>query len=510
MAVGLIVGLVAGAVTGLVFGLLVSAHRHASTAAETLATKARLTDAQAAVADLANQLDASRASLSDARAEQARQAAELDHARQAAEQRAATWEEDRRRLAGSFAELSGKALEQNSERFLALADQRLRQAQETAAGDLVQRQQAIAQLLEPFRATLTKYEEGLQRLEVDRQGAYRELTTRVAQLGQSQAQLERETRHLVTALRSPQTRGRWGEIQLRRVVEMAGMLPHCDFDEQVRTGEDGRLRPDMVVHVPGGGEIVVDAKVPLEAYLRAVETDDDDERKAHLVAHARQLRDHVDQMTKREYWRHVGGSAEQVVVFVPGDSLLSAAYEHDATLQEHAMANGVLLTTPTMLIALLRTVAYGWRQELLADNARQVQKLGAELYDRLRTMGGHLTRLQRSITGTVEAFNQTVGSLEARVLVTARKFPEMGAGLDAEELAAVGPVEASPRLLQAAELTSPHADDAMVLSPARPTAVPRTLGLAGGADPDDDVADARPGSPERADDRPGGAGATAS
>ena len=453
MMVGLIVGVVAGLVAGLAVGLVVAARRQARAAADARAAEARIADAQAAAAAASDRLEAVRSALEEGSAQRARLEAELAHARRSAEERMAAWEEDRQRLLGSFAELSGKALEQNSERFLALADQRLRQSQEVAAGDLAKRQEAIAQLLDPFRETLTKYEESLRKLELDRQGAYRELTTRVAQLGRSQEQLQRETRQLVTALRSPQTRGRWGEVQLRRVVEMAGMLLHCDFDEQVRTeSEDGRLRPDMVVHLPGGGEIVVDAKVPLDAFLRAVEAEDDDERKVHLLAHARQLRDHVDQMTKREYWRHVGSSAEQVVVFVPGDSLLSAAYEHDPTLQEHAMANGVLLTTPTMLIALLRTVAYGWRQEVLADNAREVQRLGAELYDRLRRMGGHLAKLQRSLTGTVEAFNQTVGSLESRVLVTARKFPELGAGLEAEELVAVDPVEAAPRLVQAPEL----------------------------------------------------------
>ncbi|MGH9087876.1 MAG: DNA recombination protein RmuC [Acidimicrobiales bacterium] len=459
MTAGVIIGLVAGLIVGLVVGLFLSAQRRARAAAEAAATQARLDDARQAVSGLTVQLEASREELAAAVVEQARLSSELDLARRLADERAAAWEEDRQRLVGSFAELSGKALEQNSERFLALADQRLRQAQESAAGDLTKRQDAIDQLLQPFRETLTKYEESLQKLEVTREGAYRELTTRVTQLGQSQEQLQKETRQLVTALRSPQTRGRWGEVQLRRVVEMAGMLRHCDFDEQVHTdGDDGPLRPDMVVHLPGGGKIVVDAKVPLDAFLRAIETEDDDERKVLMVAHARQLRDHVNQMTKREYWRHVGSSAEQVVVFVPGDSLLSAAYEHDTTLQEHAMANGVLLTTPMMLIALLRTVAYGWRQEVLADNAREVQKLGAELYDRLRRMGGYLSKLQRSLTGTVEAFNQTVGSLESRVLVTARKFPELGAGLDAEELQAVSPVEAAPRLLQAPELCGPNGD----------------------------------------------------
>lgn len=471
MVVGLVVGLLVGAALGLLVGLVLAAQRRGRATAEAVATGARLEDAQRASADLSTQLDTTRTALSAATADQARLAAELAHAHATSEARAAEWEEDRRRLVGSFAELSQQALQRNSEQFLALADQRLRQAREAAAGDLDQRQEAIVQLLAPFRQTLEKYEDGLRQLEVDRKGAYRELTTRVAQLGQSQAELQRETRQLVTALRSPQTRGRWGEVQLRRVVEMAGMLRHCDFDEQVHAeGDDGRLRPDMVVHLPGGGEIVVDAKVPLEAFLRAVEAEDDGERRDLLRAHARQLRDHVNQMSKREYWRHLGSSAEQVVIFVPGDSLLSAAYEHDPTLQEHAMANGVLLTTPTMLIALLRTVAYGWRQEALADNAREVQRLGAELYDRLRRMGGHLAKLQRSLTGTVEAFNQTVGSLESRVLVTARRFPELGAGLEAEELAATATVDAVPRSLQAPELTAVPAETPPLGSGARDVA----------------------------------------
>jgi len=414
-AVGMVAGLVVGAALGLVVGLLLSIRRR-----EVLGVEARTANAL----------------LADARGALARQA----------DERAAAWEEERRRLQGTFAELSGRALAQNAEQFLTLADQRLKQAQEAAQGDLAQRQQAIAQLLRPLGETLERYEAGLHQLEKDRQGAYEGLTTKVAELRLTQEQLQRETRNLVTALRSPQTRGRWGEVQLRRVVEMAGMVAHCDFDEQVpAAGEDARFRPDMVVHVPGGGEIVVDAKVPLDAFLRAVESEDDD-RVAHFQAHARQLRSHVDQMARKEYWKHVEGSTDQMVVFVPGDALLAAAYEHDPGLQEHAMAHGILLTTPTMLVALLRTVAYGWRQESLAVHARQVQQLGSELYDRLRTMSGHLARVQRSLTSTVEAFNQAVGSFESRVLVTARRFPELGAAFDSDELALLEPVEATPRL----------------------------------------------------------------
>jgi DNA recombination protein RmuC len=262
-------------------------------------------------------------------------------------------------------------------------------------------------------------------------------------------------------LRSPQTRGRWGEIQLRRVVEMAGMLAHCDFDEQVTTTtDDGRLRPDMVVHMPGDREMVVDAKVPLSAFLQLIDADDDESRAAFQLAHARQLRTHVDQLAKKEYWKQFDRSPEQVVAFIPGDQLLSAAYESDPTLQEHALSNGVLLTTPTMLIALLRSVAFGWRQEVLAENAREVQKLGAEMYDRLRTMSTHLQRLQRSLTNSVAAYNDAVGSLESRVLVSARRFPALGVlDSDAPEIADLPPVDAAPRHLQAIELVSDTGDD---------------------------------------------------
>ena len=371
-------------------------------------------------------------------------------------------EEDRAaeaRLAATFAELSGRALQQNAEQFLTVAQQRFQQVQESAQGDLAHRQESIARLLEPLRELLERYEGELRQLELDRRGAYEGLTVTVGALRDSQQQLERETRNLVTALRSPQTRGRWGEVQLRRVVELAGMVAHCDFEEQVSAAANGSvLRPDMVVRLPGGGRMVVDSKVPLEAYLRAIDAEDDAGREAEMKEHAHQLRRHVDQMAKKEYWRSVDGSAEQMVVFVP-DALLAAAFEHDPGLQEHAMANGVLLATPTTLIALLRTVAYGWRQDTFATEAREVQRLGRELYERLGTMGSHLAKVQRSLHATVEAFNQAVGSFESRVLVTARKFPEMGAAPGAGELPLLEPVEERPRAPQS-QVTDGPADAA--------------------------------------------------
>jgi DNA recombination protein RmuC len=459
----MVLGVVIGLVVGLALGLLWHQLRHANLQTAARTAEARLADAQAAMAQLTTQLQAATGTAAAAETARAVLSSELELLKKSEDELRTRSQEERQRLVGTFAELSAEALQKNNEQFLALAETKLSQAQTVAQGDLNQRQQAIAQLLHPLSETLARYELGLQKIEVERKGAYEGLSEKVAQLHLGNEQLQKETRNLVTALRSPQTRGRWGEIQLRRVVEMAGMLEHCDFDEQVSTTtEEGRLRPDMIVRVPGGGEIVVDAKVPLEAFLQLVDADDDAARTVYQAAHARQLRAHVDQLAKKEYWKQFAQSPQQVVAFIPGDQLLSAAYESDPTLQEHAMANGVLLTTPTMLIALLRTVAFGWRQEKLAENAREVQKLGAELYERLRTMSSHMQKLQRSLTASVSAYNDAVGSLESRVLVSARRFPALGVvGIETDEIADLPPVDASPRLLQALELVTdrgPSAD----------------------------------------------------
>jgi DNA recombination protein RmuC len=400
----------------------------------------------------------------------ARLTTELSHEQRAAEQRVAAFEEVRTQLTGEFARLSTLALQQNNEQFLQLADTKLNETRQAAEGDLARRQQSIEQLLKPIGEQLGKYEVGMQRLEVERQRAYTGLTEQMKHLSTSHEQLQKETRNLVTALRSPQTRGRWGELQLKRVVEMAGMLEHCDFDEQVTSDTDtGRMRPDMVVHLPGGKNVAVDAKVPMQAFLDANEADDETIRRSHLANHGRQMKAHVDALSKKEYWKAVDPSPEFVVAFIPGDPLLTAALEHEPGLMEYAVANHVLLATPTSLIALLRAVAYGWQQDALAENAREVQVLGAELYQRLSLLGDHVAGVGKGLNGAVTAYNKAVGSLEGRVLVTARRFVEMGVvGVGEKEIASPAPVDATTRGLQSPEFVAntlpiPLLEDSMVI-----------------------------------------------
>jgi DNA recombination protein RmuC len=377
-------------------------------------------------------------------------------------------------MADEFARLSSEALRQNADQFLVLADTRLGETRRAADVDLASRQEEISRLLAPIAEQLGRYDEGMQRLELERQRAYTALTEQMRHLTSSHERLQRETRNLVTALRSPQTRGRWGELQLRRVVEMAGMLERCDFSEQVTSdGDAGRMRPDLVVHLPGGKNVAVDAKVPMQAFLDANEAEDEAGRRMHLASHGRQMKAHVDALAKKEYWKRVDPSPEFVVAFIPGDPLLTAALEHEPGLMEYAVANHVLLATPTSLIALLRAVAYGWQQEALTENARQVQVLGAQLYERVSVLGEHMAGVGRSLTGAVTAYNRAVGSLEGRVLVTARRFVEMGVvGAGEQDLARAVPVEAAVRPLQAVELVGTVPAGAPVEGPPPGDAVP--------------------------------------
>lgn len=349
------------------------------------------------------------------------------------------------RLSERFQALSAQALDASNQRFLELAGTRLATVGAETAGELDKR-------IGPLRDTLDKVEEQLREVETGRRESHAMLAKQVEFVRHSSDQLRQETHALVRALQRPEARGRWGELQLRRVVELAGMAQHCDFDEQA-TGAD-RMRPDMVVRLAGGKTIVVDSKVSLAAYLEAAGTDEPEVWRARLDAHARHLRDHVDRLAAKAYWQSFRSAPEFVVLFVPGEAFLAPALERDPGLLEHAMRRRVHLATPTTLITMLRTAHYAWQQEALSENARAVFDLGRDLYERLGTLGRHIDQLGKSLTGAVVAYNRTIGSLESRVLVTARRLNELG--VTDGDLAPPKRVEEPARSVSAAEL----ADDA--------------------------------------------------
>ena len=316
-----------------------------------------------------------------------------------------------------------------------------------------QSQEAVARAVAPLQETLRRYEQRVAEMEHERVDAYAELREQVRAMGAVSGELRTETKHLVAALRAPQVRGRWGEHQLRRIVEAAGLLEHCDFAEQVTAATDDQgVRPDLVVKLHGGRTVVVDAKAPLEAYLSAMEARDERGRDAHLDQHARHLRRHIDELSAKAYWTAFESTPDFVVLFVPADPFLDAALQRDPTLMEHAFRRDVVLATPATLIAMLRTVAYSWRQEALARNAVAVHGLARELYGRLATLGEHVGKLGGSLAGAVTAYNRAVGSLESRVLVSARKLAEMG--VSDHELTVPPQVEVAPRQPQSPELLS--------------------------------------------------------
>jgi len=348
----------------------------------------------------------------------------------------------------AFKALSADALARNNQAFLDLARATLAQTQEAARGDLEMRQQAIVELVTPVRNSLDKVDSKIQELEKARAGAYAALQEQVRGLAETETQLRAETGKLVTALRTPGVRGRWGEIQLRRVVEMAGMLDHCDFVTQTSVAsEEGRLRPDLLVRLPAGKIIVVDAKTPLDGYLQAIEAPDEQTRKARLADHARQVRVHLTALGRKSYWEQFEHAPEFAVLFLPGECFFSAALESDPSLIEFGVGQNIVLATPTTLIALLRAVAYGWRQENLAQNAAEISALGKELFKRLSDMGDHLNKVGKGLERAVEAYNAAVGSLEARVMVTARKFAELKTAPLGAQIAELEPVEKSVRTL---------------------------------------------------------------
>ena len=373
----------------------------------------------------------------------------------AADQRVALVEEQ---LADRFQALSAQAVDASTHRFLELAEGRLSAANAKATGELETRRAAVENMVAPLRETLERVEAAVRESDTQRRVSHAALTEQVSIARQSSEELKLQTQALVSALRRPEARGRWGEMQLRRVAELAGMIPHCDFDEQVVVaGDDGALRPDMVVRLAGGKNIAVDSKVSLAAYLEAAEASDEAVREARLRAHARHLREHVDQLAAKSYWSALSASPEFVVLFIPGEAFLAPALELDPGLLEHAVERRVHIATPTTLVTMLRTAQYAWQQAALSENARTVFELGRQLYERLSSLGPNVERLGKALSNAVKTYNQTVGSLESRVLVTARRLNQLG--LVDGDLAEPAPIEENPRALSAPELTAPAATE---------------------------------------------------
>jgi len=410
---------------------------------------AKILELETRLAEEERQAFAAQSELAVLRQEAATLETRLVEERKAATEKLALLTEAQVKLSDAFKALSSEALKSNNAAFLSLAQATLEKFQEGARGDLDKRQVAIDQLVKPVQETLLKFDTKIGEIEKSRIEAYGGLKQEVSNLKELQVSLRNETSNLVRALGSPRVRGRWGELQLRRVVEIAGMLEHCDFVEQAHVAtDDGALRPDVVVRLPGGKSLVIDAKTPMEAYLQALEAPSEVERRAKLVEHARNVREHMKLLGTKAYWKQFQPAPDFVVLFIPGESFFSAALELEPDLIDRQVdENHVIPASPTTLIALLRAAAYGWRQEALAENAQKISDLGRELYERLTTMTEHFGRLGSSLKGAVENYNKTMASYEGRVLVSGRKFRDLKVSHNAEEIESVNSVDVTPRVL---------------------------------------------------------------
>ena len=389
------------------------------------------------------------------RSAQARLQAELDKERAVHAERLRAYADADTKLRDTFQALSAEALKTNNQAFLDLAETRLREARTEAASDIDARKTAIEHLLAPMAKTLEHVDRDIKDAERRRGESTAQLLQRIASLDTAGQDLRTQTARLVDALKRPGVRGRWGELQLKRVVELAGMIEHCDFEEQqTLPADERRIRPDVIVRLPGGKHVVIDAKVPLDAYLKALEAPDEATRLALLGDHARQVRTHLAQLASKSYAAHVRPSPDFVVMFLPGEMFFSAALEHDPSLIEFGvnLDQHVILASPTTLIALLRAVAYGWQQQAMEENARKISENGRSLYESIRKLAEHFDTLGSRLKGSLDAYNQAVGSLEGNVLIKARKFKELQAANGGEEIKALEPVDRVPRMLQAPEL----------------------------------------------------------
>jgi DNA recombination protein RmuC len=391
--------------------------------------------------------------LTELREKQATLETVIEKERMATEEKLQVLDKAREKLADAFQAVSARALRDSHESFLELAKATLGKYQEGAQRDLELRQKEVKQIVQPVKESLEKYDRHVQEMERVRQKAYGGLSQQVESLMATQQQLQKETANLVKALRTPQVRGRWGEITLRRVAELAGMLRHCDFFEQeTKDTEQGRLRPDMIVRLPNDKQIVVDSKAPLLAYLEAVEAQTEEERTNKLILHSKQIQTHMNKLSQKTYWEQFHPTPEFVVLFIPGENFFSSALEHNPGLIEEGVGKGIILATPTTLISLLKAVAFGWQQETMTKNAEAISTLGKELYERISTMAEHLNNLGRNIDKCVSTYNKAIGSLERRVLVSARKFGQLGIRKrDGEEIPYVNTVEKTTRQISLSE-----------------------------------------------------------